>query len=164
MTLDIVAIKNAFKAVLDAANTSTAAYDLSTSLTADVKTISTKSPNSYMFGADMLPAVAIWNDRKKVDMAGIVKDQITAKRKATITLNIAGVIWNNNYTSVNTDSSDNEIEKLMENIEEVIRRNPSINGTVLWQHPTDVTYHDLTLSEEQNYKVGIMTVECAQLY
>ena len=165
MSLNIVGIKAAFKTVLDAANTTTASVDLSLSLSCGrINTIATKSPNSDMFGSDVLPAIAIFTDRKEVTMQDIVRDPRLAKRKATVDFSVAGIIWNSDYSTIEGNSADDDIEKLMENIEDVLRDNPTLNGTVLSQHPTDVTYHNLSLSEEQHYKVGIATFQCVKYY
>lgn len=164
MSLNIKGIKNSIKSVLDAANTTTASYDLSTSLTSRVITVSTISPNAYHFTADKLPAVSIWTNSKAISAPGIVKDQITAKREGLAKFFVAGFVWNSDFMDIYGDSSDDEIETLMENIEEVLRRNTDLSGTVLWNKPTECEYHSLSLSNEQHYKVGILTVECKQLY
>lgn len=164
MSLDIGSIKTAFKTALDSFNTTTAAYDLSTGLSKRVKNIFTVKPNTENMNASVLPAITIWTERKNVDMAGICKDQLNAKRKATITFNIAGVMWNSNFTNAATDNADNDIEKLMENIEEVLRRNDKLGNTVLWQHPTDITYHDLARSEVEHYRIGIANITCVVIY
>ena len=164
MALNITTIKTAFKTLFDGANSAGASYDLSAGLSERVRTVSTKSPNNYMFGADMIPAVAIWTESKKVEMQGISKDQLLAKRKAAMSFNVAGIVWNSDFSVVTGDSSDDEIEKLMENIEEVLRSDPTLSKNVLWQHPSDVTYHNLSMSEQMHYKIGIMTVECVQYY
>ena len=164
MALAIGTIKSAFKTILDSFNTTTAAYDLSTGLTTRVKNVFTVMPNSENMNASVLPAVTIWVESKTVDMMSICKDQSTAKRKATIDFNIAGVFWNSNFTTPDVDLASNDIEKLMENIEEVLRRNDKLSNTVLWQHPTNVTYHNLSRSEEEHYRVGIATIQCVVMY
>jgi hypothetical protein len=164
MALDIGAIKTAFKTAFDAANTTTASYDLSTGLTDRVKSVFTVMPNTENMNAGVLPAITIWTESKTVDMRNICKNQLTAKRQATAIFNVAGVLWNSNFSNAETDLADNDIEKLMENIEEILRRNDTLGNTVLWQHPTNVTYHNLSRSEEEHYRVGIATVECVIFY
>jgi len=167
MALDINGIKTAFKTVFDAANTTGAAYHLSTGLTATcgiIQKVLTRSINTKMWNADILPCVTVFTDRKKITPKDICKNQLTAKRYADVTFQVAGVLWNSNFTSVDVDAADNDIAQLMENIEEVLRRNDTLNGTVLSQMSTDVTYHDYARSEEEHYKVGIIDVTVRQLY
>lgn len=164
MALDIGGIKTAFKTAFDDFNTTTATYDLSTGLTDRVKNVFTVVPNTENMNASVIPAITIWTESKSVEMAGICKDQINSKRKATVNFNVAGIIWNSGFESADKDLSDNEIEKLMENIEEVLRRSGNLSNKVLWQHPTDITYHDLSRSEVEHYRVGIATVQCIIMY
>lgn len=164
MALDITVIKTAIKTILDAANVSGATYDLSTGLTTRVKRVLTRGMNTQMFNADVIPCVAIFTDRKKVDMKGMSNNQLQAKRQAIASFQIAAVVWNSNFSTIDKDPADDDIEKLMENIEEVLRRNDTLNGNVLWQHPVNVTYHDLPRSEQEHYRVGIMDVEICKFY
>lgn len=164
MALNIVGIKDAFKTVLDAANSSGAAYDLSMSLTSRVANVLTRSMNSEMFNADVLPCVTIYTDKKVVTNAGMCNTQLLAKRQAAVSFQIAAVLENHNYSTIDKDAANDDIEKLMENIEEVLRRNDTLNGTVLRQSVTNVTYHDWGRSEQEHYRIGIMDVDVIQFY
>jgi len=164
MALAIGTIKTAFKTIFDNYNTTTAAYDLSTGLTNRVKNVFTIMPNSENMNASYLPAVTIWVESKTVDMMSICKDQSTAQRKATVDFNVAGILWNSNFSTPDKDLASDDIEKLMENIEEILRRNDKLLNNVLWQHPTNVTYHNLSKSEEEHFRVGIATVQCVIMY
>lgn len=162
--IDITGIKSEIKNIFTAFNTTTALHYLSQSLTTKVNSIMTRSPNTLMFNSDVLPAIAIFPSDKSVQLQDICKNQIVGKRKGIVNFEIAAFLWNSDHTSYDVDNSDNDIEKLMENIEEVLRHNPDLNGYVTYQHPTNVTYHDLKLSEEENYKVGMLTLQCVKMY
>jgi hypothetical protein len=164
LALDIVGIKTAFKTVLDGANSAGAAYDLSMSLTSRVANVLTRSMNSEMFNADVLPCVSIYTDKKKVDISGICSTQLLSKRQATVSFQIAGVVWNSNFDSIDKDNANDDIEKLMENIEEVLRRSDTLGGTVQRHAVTNVTYHDWARSEQEHYRVGILDVDVVKFY
>lgn len=164
MALDIGSIKTAIKTAFDTYNTTTAAYDLSTGLSKRVKNVFTIRPGAENVNASFIPVIAIWADSKSIENAGICKNQLTAKRKATLDINIAGFIWNSKFSGKDKDPAADDIEKLMENMEEVLRRNDTLGGTVLYQYPIDVSYHDLRMSKEEHYRVGAMVLRCQVFY
>lgn len=164
MALDIGGIRTAFKTIFDLYNDTTATYDLSTGLSKRVKNVFKIKPNEKNINASYLPVITCWTDSKNVEIRGICKNQISSKRKGEIDFSIAGIIWNSNFSGISEDPAYDDAEKLMENIEEVLRLNDTLNGTVLYQYPTTVTYHDISLSEQIHFRVGIATIRCGVFY
>jgi hypothetical protein len=98
------------------------------------------------------------------DIAGTMKNQ---KRRAEIDLKLVGIIWIDNMNTSNfeyKDLADNECEQLMENIEEVLRTDPTLGGNVLFSHPTDTTYHTFSVSEDAHMRAGIINFKLTVLY
>ena len=163
--LDLNKIKDELKNIFDSAN-----HDggqprpLSQGMTRDVMSVLKLNPELHQIQNSVVPAVTIWIDGKSITLDSIGKNQIDCDRSAKVSIKIAGIVWNDNYQTFSEDPADEDAEHLMENIEEILRNNPDINKTVLWQFPTDVTYHNFSLNEETHYRVGIMNVEATVRY
>lgn len=159
MALDLSGIKSAFKTILDSANTTTADYDLSQGLNRRVQRILKVNPAKIPVDADLYPYVTIYADRKPVTLDTIARDQLTSKRMTELSFQVIGGVWEINTPDINEDEADEQIEVLMENVEEVIRRNFRLNNTVLWTKPIEVTYHTgLIPDEEAHLRIGVMNL------
>lgn len=140
MSVNINNIKTQIKSILDTANDVAASYDLSTNMTNRVQTVWKQNPEILPIQATLFPLVTIYLDNKSIQADTIARNQATGKRKATIVFKIYGATYNSAFTNVYEDIADNDIEYLMENIEEILRSNGNLNGTVGWAIPTNVDY------------------------
>jgi len=163
MAIDLNGIKSAIQTIFATANTSTASPDLSASLETRVKEIYTINPELIYIDTSRLPAVTCWVDSKQVDPDTIANNQATAKRRARVTFKIAGCMFRSLISDYRQDEADDETAILMENIEEVLRNNPTLSNTVSWQFPSSVVYYSST-QEETMYRVGVMDVEAVVHY
>lgn len=158
-------IKTQIKTVLDGANTTTGSpIDLSNGMTTRVQKILTYS-TAIPVQPSFYPAIAISTVDKDVEPMTIAKDQLTGQRKGMLNFSIAGFVWLDAQTSgfELSDIADNECEKLMENVEQVLRSDPTLGGNVAWSHPTKVTYHNV-LEEGAHFRVAIMNLQARVHY
>lgn len=160
------------KAILDAANTTTASpIDLSSDLlnSKRVRKVLKVNPEMIIPQASMFPLVTCYIPNKDIVSADIAKDQLNAKRRAKIPVSIVGSVWNNNFVSVEQDPADTDINFLMENIELALRSdyNLSINtstGSCNWQVAKGCQYYTTILSEQTHLRSGVLTLECEVFY
>jgi len=117
----------------------------------------------YIDMASALQRVSVYGDEQIVQAQAIIQAQL-GQQEITESLMKATLDFASAKKIDLASAADNDIAQLMENIEEVLRRNDTLNGTVLSQMSTDVTYHDYARSEEEHYKVGIIDVTVRQLY
>ena len=163
--VDLNGIKSEIQSVLTIENnTSGSPIDLSNGLSSRVQSVLKLNPAMHTIQGTLLPAITIWTDNKTIEVKTIAKNQINQKRLSEINFKIAGLVFNQNYMSFDEDPSDEDCEVLMENIEEVLRGNSTLNDKVLWHFPTDVTYHNFSTNEETHYRVGIMNLKCMVYY
>lgn len=158
MAIDIGNIKTQFKSIMDSFNATSAAYDLSTGLTTRVQKVFKVNPIKIPIQATLFPYVTIYPTDKEIDASQIARDQLTAKRIADVGLNIVGAVWEPNNITVDSDPADDQIEKLMENVEEVLRRNFKLNGAVEWTRPEKVSYHTYPIDEQTHMRVGLLEI------
>ena len=155
--IDLGQIKTEIKSLLDTANTTTAApLDLSSGMTDRVREVGTINITRIPFQPSFYPAVTIYYDNKIPEEATIARDQLQARRKAKLQIQIAGIVFLSTVTDDLTDDADNEIEKLMENIEQVLRQDSTLGGTVLWTGTDKTEFHNVNISEDSMMRVGIM--------
>lgn len=164
MTLNIGTIKTQFKSILDTANTTTAAYDLSSGMTKRVQKVLKVNPSLISPQASFIPWVTISTDRKSVEHSTIAKDQLTGKRTGLVSFSVVGCVWEDIFSTVDVDPADENIEKLMENIEEVLRRNYRLNNSVDWTKTEEVSYHSLPIDEQTHMRVGVLNLTCRVQY
>lgn len=165
MSVNLNNIKTQFKTIFDAANTTTASpLDLSTGLTNRVQQVLKVNPIKIPIQSSLFPYVTIYTTAKTIDADQIARDQITARRIAEIDLSIVGAVWEQNSISQTVDPGDEQIEKLMENVEELLRRNYKLNGAVEWTKPQKVSYHTYPISEETHMRVGLLEVVAKVTY
>lgn len=163
MAIDLNNIKTSIQSIFQTANTTTATNDLSNSLEDRVKEVMTLNPELIYIDTTRLPAVTCWIDKKTVDPDTIANTQAAAKRKATVTIKIAGLMFRTAIADYRTDESDDQAAILMENIEEILRNNSNLSSSVTWSFPTEVNYYTET-QEETMYRVGILDLEAIVHY
>lgn len=162
--IDFSAIKERIQSVLETANTTTASTDLSNGLSARIQKVVKINPERIPIQANIFNYVTIFVDSKDIDETAMAANQTNVKRKATVDLKILGVVWNPNVTALDEDAADNDCEKLMENVEHILRSDPTINSNAIWSHPTGVTYHSGPVAEESHMRAGIMNYRAVIFY
>lgn len=99
-----------------------------------------------------------------MEQGEIAKDQLSAKKVATVTLEVVGGILNENFVRDTEDPADEDINYLMENIELTLRGNPTLNSTVIWQVTKDTSYYSAPLNEQTQLRAGILTLQGKVFY
>lgn len=165
--LDLNGIKERIQTVLANANTVGASpIDLSNGLAGNVRVnnIWTVNPEMIVPQASVFPLVTCYIVSKDVSGQDIAKDQLSARRRATLTFNIVGTIWNDNIETYSEDPADNDINVLMENIELILRSDPSLNNLVTWQKLKSCKYYTSVLDEQTHLRSGVLQYECEVFY
>jgi hypothetical protein len=164
MSIDLNNLKEQIQTIFEAANTTTASRDLSSGLETRVQRVLKVNPARIPVQASWYPFVTIFIDNKSIIQDGIVKDQLTAKRRAKVDIKVIGAVWNSTVSDDETDSADEDCEDLMENIEEILRANSTLSGVATWSFPTNITYHSASLDEETHIRAGILNLEATIFY
>lgn len=163
--VDLNGIKTTLKALFDTANTTTASpVDLSNSMTQRVKRVLTVNPEQIPPQASFFPFVTCYITSKNISNDDIAKDQLSTKRKAEVSIDVVGAVFNQNQTDVNKDPADTDINYLMENVELVLRSDYNISGKVKWQKPSDVQYYTSVLDARNHIRAGILKLTATVLY
>jgi len=164
MALDLNNIKTQIKSILDTANTTTATQDLSANMSRRVQRVFKTNVEKIPVQGSLYPAVTIYYSDKSIESATIARTQTAAKRKAVISVRIAGMVYNPLFANIDEDPADEDLELLMENMEEVLRANPDVNSTTTWSMPRTVEYHSGLVDEETHMRVGLMDFEMTVWY
>lgn len=157
--VDYALIKTNLRSLFNDANTTTASYDLSTGMDKRVVKILSVHPLRIPVQVSYYPYVSVFIESKSIKQATIARTQSNAKRDCVVTLKIAGGYWNAKISDKTQDAADNGCELLMENIEEVLRSDPTLNNACLWQIPNMVTFHNQSMDEESSLRIGILSVD-----
>jgi hypothetical protein len=99
-------------------------------------------------------------DSKNVSLQDMAGSMLVGRRRAEVDLSIVGLVWIDNMNTSNfqyKDLADNECELLMENIEQILRADPTLEGNALWSKTVAVTYHNFRISEDSHMRAGVMT-------
>lgn len=164
MAIDLNGLKTELQTIFNTANTTTASPDLSGGLETRVQSVLTVNPARIPVQSSWYPFVTIYVDNKSITQEGIVKDQLTAKRKAVIDVKVIGAIWNSTVVDDQVDPADDDCETLMESVEQILRANPTIGGKATWSMPTQVTYHSAVIEEETHLRAGILNLQTTIYY
>ncbi len=167
--VDMAGIKDAVRDILNTANTATGSpINLSDGLVTGVNKVLQvnverfPSPQPSFF-----PCVTMFYEGKQVTLKDISRTMLQGRRQADIDLKIVGIVWIDNMNTSGfelKDLADNECEILMENIEQVLRSDPTLNGKCLWSKPTEVTYQNYQLDEDAHMRAGVMNYRISLLY
>jgi hypothetical protein len=164
--IDLNSLKENIQTFLEDQNTSTGATirDLSSDMDNRVTKVFKKHPRHLINQASLMPCVTVFIDGKTIDNTTISPNQRTqAKRKASISIQIAGMIWDNNFASNDDDEAEDDLESLMENIEEIIRNDPTVDGAVDWLVCEGVDYFTL-YKTDAHMLTGVMTCRATKFY
>lgn len=163
--VDLKGIKDQIKSILDTANTTTASADLSANLVASrVQKVLTIHPEKINPQASFFPLVTSFITDKEFNREDIAGSQTSAKRRAKIGVSIVGAVWNDKLVTDLDDPADTDINYLMENIELILRSNPSLNSKVTWQVPVSTKYYSTALDEQTHLRTGILEIDCTVFY
>jgi len=150
--------------ILSAANITGAAYDLSKNMSTRVQLITQVNPELIAGQASQYPMITYKIDGNSIDISETGHGSAAnAKRKTEISIGIMGLVWNDNYSSSETDPADIETHYLMENIEQVLRNDTTLGGKVLWSYPTRIDFYQF-LEEESHFRVGLMEYKAVKFY
>lgn len=162
--IDLNNLKTQITSIFDAANTTTATQDLSEGMETRVQRVLRVNPERIPIQADWHPFVTVWIESKELNPEDFAVNQTTAKRRGEVAVKIAGCVWNSSISDEEDDPADDDCEKLMENLEEVLRANPTLNGLALWSFPTRVTYHNRQIEEGVHIRAGILHLVATVFY
>lgn len=163
--VDLNGIKTELKSLFNSANTTTASpIDLSYSLTKRVQKVLSVHPEFIPIQASHYPCVTCYVSNKSMPSEDIAKDQLNAKRRCDISIDVVGAVFNQNILDITKDPADEDINYLMENIELILRSSPNLNGSVLWQKPTSCEYYSTILNSQVHLRVGIIKLEASIFY
>ena len=159
-------IKTNIKTILDAANTTTGSpIDLSLNMNTRVARVMKLNPQRVPIQPSLFPYVTRFVSNKNIKQItmGNKGSQASALRQGILTLNIVGCCFEPFFTDVNEDQGSENVEHLMENIEEILRTNPTLNHTstswVLTENGMNIQYDDIRYDEESHLKAGILTLD-----
>jgi hypothetical protein len=164
MSVDLNNLKEQIQSLLQTANTTTASRDLSTGLETRVQRVLKVNPSRIPIQASWYPFVTIYIDAKDIELQGIAVNQQNAKRRADVSVKVVGAVWNSTVTDEEVDPADEDCEDLLENIEEILRANPTLAGSATWSYPEGVAYHSANLDEETHIRAGILTLRTTIFY
>jgi hypothetical protein len=164
--INIDNIKTQFKTILDTANTTTASpVDLSDGLARRVQRVMKIHPGRIQVQASFIPFVTIWADSVDLEPLDICKNQVTAQREANFTFKVAVACFEPFPASDNDEDQGSEnCEKLIENVEQILRSNQDLNSAVKWQFPDRIEFDETQYSEETNLRAAIMDLNCRIYY
>lgn len=162
---DLNGIKSSLQSLFTSANTTTASpIDLSADMTKRVQKILSVNPEMIPPQASFYPYVTCFVTEKAMESRDITINQLNAKRKATVSMDVVGCVWNQNFVSVDQDPADKDINYLMENIELTLRSNPNISGNVTWQIADGVQYYTVPIDNQTHLRAGILSVKATVFY
>ncbi|MBK8260141.1 MAG: hypothetical protein IPK80_02250 [Nannocystis sp.] len=165
--VDLNGIKSAIQTVLNSANTTTASpIDLSSGLSGSrrVQRVLKTHPERIRPQASFFPLVTCFIPSKTITTETIGGGQLRNTRRATIEVQIVGGIWNQNFQQVDEDPADEDIAKLMENVELALRADTTLAGKVNWQRPSSCKYFTTLIDEQTHLRSGVLTLECEVYY
>ncbi len=164
MSIDLNNLKEQIQSIFQTANTTTASRDLSNGLESRVQRVLKINPSRIPVQSSWYPFVTVYIESKDVELVDFAVNQTSARRKTKIDLKVIGAVWNSSIVDEEVDPADEDCEDLMENVEEILRANPTLGGVATWSYPTAVTYHNVGLDEGVHIRAGILNLEATIFY
>lgn len=164
MSVDLNNLKEQIQTIFQTENTTTATRDLSSGLETRVQRVLKVNPARIPIQSTWYPFVSVWIDKKDVEPSDFARTQLSARRKCEVDLKIVGAVWNSSITDEEIDPADEDCEDLMENIEEILRGNPTLNSLTSWSFPQSITYHNASLDEGAHIRAGILSLRAVIFY
>ncbi len=165
--VDLNGIKESIQNILQNANTTTATpIYLSSGLANSAKVQNVLKVNPEMINpqASMFPLVTCYVTGKEISRMDIASSQLNAKRIGVVKVNVVGSLWNSNFSVIDEDPADEDINHLMENIELILRSDFNLTNKVQWQVAKEVQYYTSVLDEQTHLRSGILNLECKVFY
>lgn len=166
--LNLNNILEQIQTIFESANTTTASpVDISNGLSTHsgrVRQIYKTHPTRIRPEVNIMPFVTAYVSSKSTDDQTFARDKLSIKRKADVTIEVVGSVWNTTFQTADTDPADADIHILMENLELCLRGNDTLNGAVSSHVPTGVEYYDENLDEEVHLRFGILTLRATAYY
>lgn len=160
--ISIDTIKTNIKSILDLANTTTGSpIDLSAGLAKRVQKVLKIHPGRISVQPSHYPYISMYVPRIDIEQITIGNrgNQATAMRQALVTVDVVAACYEPFFTDFDEDQGSENVERLMQNIEEVLRSNHNLNYTsTAWIKPVSHEFVD-TFSEEAHLRAGIMTLQ-----
>ncbi len=153
------------QSTLQDANTITADYYLSTNMAKKVVNVSKRNPNLISGQTSQFPSICIRIDNDTKTLEEMARTNISAKMRSDVVFSVIGIIYHNvlNDGNLADDPADDEIHYFAENVEEVLRRNHKLNGSVLYSVPTLVSFYE-DLDEESFFRTFVMDYKTTVFY
>ncbi len=151
--------------LLSTNNTTTSSVlDLSNNMETRVRQVLKIHPELLRPGADIIPFVTCYVDRKVVEDQTMAKNKLSIQRMALVTIDVVGCVYNTDFNSLANDPADVEVHYLMENVEYILRSDDTLNGAVNWHQPREVNYYESRLDEETHLRMGVLALEAKMFY
>ena len=164
-TCDLVGIMNNLQYIFEQANTTTASpIDLSYGLDVRVQKVLAINPDLLPIQASFYPAVTCRISSKDVTGADINRNQLLARRQVEVMIEVFGLIFNNTIPDKTRDQASEQIYRLMENIELILRADPTLGGKVLFQVPVGCEFFSPSLDSKTIARAGILSVKARIQY
>jgi hypothetical protein len=161
-------LKTNIKSILDAANTTTGSpIDLSSGLNTRVSRVLKVHPARIPIQPSFFPYIASYVSKINVEQVtmGNRGSQASALRMALVEIAIVGVCYEPFFTDINEDQGEENVERLMQNVEEILRSNPSLNHTsTTWVIPKNHEFIDTEYTESAHLRAGIFTIQAKVHY
>lgn len=164
MSIDLNNIQTQIKLILDTANTTTATNNLSDSMSDKVRNVFKLNPMKLPIQASQYPFVSVSIDGKSIEQINLGIGSANVQREASVDVNIIGGVYEDNFGAITEDPATTEIQLLMENIEEILRNNVTVNNTASWSGPNDVRYDTLQLEEGAHVRASLMVFRMKIFY
>lgn len=163
-TVDLNNILEQIRYVLDQANTTTASpIDLSQSMTRRVQFVSKIHPLKIPVQPSLYPFVTCYITDKTIQERSINKNMLNGKRRADVSIDVVGAVWNNIMSTITSDPADQDCHLLMENIEYTLRAYDNLGGAVNWHFGESVKYYD-SIQETTHLRAGVMALQATIYY
>lgn len=164
--VNISNIKTQIKSILDTANTTTASVDLSNGMDTRVNRVMKIHPLKIPVQPHFFPFVSMYIDGKEIEQVtmGTRGNQTTALREGELLVNIACAVQEPIISDIDEDQSDENVEQLMENVEEILRANHNLNSSVSWSIPDAAEFHDEPWDERTFIRGAVLSLRCKVFY
>ncbi len=163
-TVDLNAILEQIRYLLEQANTTTAANDLSSNMTRRVNKILKVNPVQIPLQASFYPFVTCHVVSKNIETQDISRNSTSAKRKAVVEVDVVGAVWNPNFQQDSEDPAAEDINYLMENVELVIRSSVNLGSKVTWQLADSTSYDGARIDEQTHLRAGVLSLKGTVFY
>jgi hypothetical protein len=163
-TVDLNNILEQIRYVLNQNNTTTASpVDVSNNMTRRVQHVAKIHPLKIPVQPSLYPFITCYITGKEIEEKTISKNQLNAKRRANVNIEIVGAVWNNIMSTMTSDPADQDCNYLLENIEYCLRAYDNLSGATSWQFGDSVKYYD-SIQEDAHLRAGVLLLKATVYY